>query len=91
MKKILIKPSDVAKTVCNGEFVCSNNMILLPSTKDHLKEKGIRVIYNNLREENTSEKIECLDKKIERILRESFGVTEKVKVKKVISLIKGGM
>lgn len=90
MKKVLLKREDIEKEICGTEFYLSQGTILTPSAKDLLLEKGIRIVYKDSCEIKAKTE-ECIEKTIEKILKNDFKITDRKTVLKVIEIIKGGI
>jgi len=83
-KKILITLRNIEKYICGSEFYVSKDMILLPTVKDYLKEKNIKLSYNKIKE---SKEI-SLEDRIKMILKKEFNVIENDKVNRIIKIVK---
>lgn len=85
MKKRLITKESLEKEICGREFFMGEDMILLPSAKDFLREKGIKILYT--RKDSGEEKL--LEEKVKKILEESFGINNSEILKKILEKIDG--
>ncbi|MGL4568912.1 MAG: hypothetical protein ACRCU6_10375 [Fusobacteriaceae bacterium] len=73
MKKKLIKKEDLINQICGTDFCVTEEMILLPSAKDYLREKGIKILYGDA---SIKKSEETLREKVKRILKDSFGMSD---------------
>ncbi len=68
-----------------GEIFLSKEMILTPSAKDFIREKGITPTYKEI----SKAKEETLEEKIERILKDDFHMEDKKLIPKILDKIMG--
>lgn len=79
MKKKLITLNNIEEFIENKKFTVSKEMILQPSVKDYLKNRGISIIYSD----------ENILKKAEEILKNEFKIKNNEVIIDVIERLKG--
>lgn len=79
MKKKLITLNNIEEFIENKKFTVSKEMILQPSVKDYLKNRGISIIYSD----------ENILKKAEEILKNEFKIKNNEVIINVIERLKG--
>ncbi|MBC2855076.1 hypothetical protein H3N56_01030 [Cetobacterium sp. 2A] len=76
MAKKLITLDNINEYLCGEEFYVSKDMILPPNIKDYLKEKNVKVIYNNDSE------------LIVKILKEEYKIIDDRKINEILRKVK---
>lgn len=79
MKKKLITLNNIEEFIEDKKFTVSKEMILQPSVKDYLKNRGISIIYSD----------ENILKKAEEILKNEFKIKNNEVIIDVIERLKG--
>lgn len=80
MPKILLTLRNVENYIEDNRIIIEKNMILSSSVKDYLAEKGIEISYERKCNQDNGEN---LKKKIERILKDEYQISDE----KIVELI----
>ncbi len=101
MTKRFLTLKDIENKIVDGKLHLEKNAILSYSVKDYLTEKDIKVIYGTEQENLVSKKEECcveqqenleknrdISKIIEKLLRNDFGIQDKIKIEQITRIVK---
>ncbi|VDN48399.1 conserved protein of unknown function [Petrocella atlantisensis] len=93
MGKVLLTKSNIDAYISNNQskLYVDKNMILTSGARDVIRNKGISIIYDKSREEETEDgtnsEMEGITKTVIKILREQHGMTDAAQIKDVCNLI----
>lgn len=93
MGKVLLTKNNIEGYISQSQskIYVDKNMILTSGAQDIIRNRGISIIYDKSREEEsdgtTPSKTSMIINMVVKILRDQHGITDEVEVKKVCNLI----
>ncbi|PKM55498.1 MAG: hypothetical protein CVV00_03795 [Firmicutes bacterium HGW-Firmicutes-5] len=93
MGKVLLTKNNIEGYISQSQskIYVDKNMILTSGAQDIIRNRGISIIYDKSREEEsdgtTPSKTSTIINMVVKILRDQHGITDEVEVKKVCNLI----
>ncbi len=89
MGKKLITAGNFLEHVSDNRIIVTENMLITPSAKDKLRERGIEVVYGQECCSRPEETDVSFERKVVKMLIKDFGITDTSVIQKVIEKLKG--